>query len=358
MVITDRESVSKEEWLQLPTWRQHRTNYIENEIHESKSVGDPLKFLAAAYVVSLSRTPERLEKFIDNFPLESWPFIMPEHWPAFDGIKKCPKYFTEGGPAYGCLQSHLGIMKRAIDSKWSSPVLHMEDDCQFIDPKRIISTIESCPQDADILYLGCQLRYPTTRIRDGLVKANSGAQRTHAFIVFSFQKIYDLLINCSVHIDWRLEELCRQNKIIAYAAQPVIAVQMSGFSTIRYKQVGAESWDRNIEVFKRDPKFIPVVLLQCDKSIMSNLRDKGIIHAGYWTQNGIDRGLSDLMSGPENQKVKKLKELIMLLRNEAAAFDSAVCALWHPDLSESLVKEAWPQAKISNGDNIDDSFFS
>ena len=48
---------------------------------------DPATFFGGVYVISLTRTPDRLAAFGTTFPSgAAWPFIAPEHWPAFDGM--------------------------------------------------------------------------------------------------------------------------------------------------------------------------------------------------------------------------------------------------------------------------------
>lgn len=216
------------------------------------AVTDPAAFFAAAFVISLQRTPDRLAAFRQSFPGD-WPFAVPEHFPAHDGMAgPPPRYFTEGGPAYGCLQSHLGIAKKAVAARYDKPVLVLEDDCGFVGDagRRLAELLPRVPGDADLFYVGCQIRHPCSTAAEGVVRADVGAQRTHAYVLYPrfFRRMVSLLTQCSVHIDWRLEELTRAGKITCYAASPVLAIQRAGWSTIRYKDVPAESWDSRVPV--------------------------------------------------------------------------------------------------------------
>src|SRR5438045_7090 len=90
----------------------------------------PEDFFEQVYVINLKARPDRLFAFQSNLGKHGWPFKWPEVWeavPGGDGTVPCPPSFREGGGAFGCRQSHVGILQHCMMQVISS-VLILEDD--------------------------------------------------------------------------------------------------------------------------------------------------------------------------------------------------------------------------------------
>lgn len=88
---------------------------------------------AASFVISLARTPRRLAAFRERWPKQ---LEAPMLWPAHDGSANPPpddwfhpdKYHSTQVArlgAWGCLQSHLGILRWAVEhgsDDWFEPL--------------------------------------------------------------------------------------------------------------------------------------------------------------------------------------------------------------------------------------------
>lgn len=80
--------------------------------------------------INLERRPDRWEQFVKACPLQG---VM--RFPAIDG-RKCrpPTWWRQGGGAWGCMLSHIGILQQALmdglDQR-GGVLLVLEDDALF-----------------------------------------------------------------------------------------------------------------------------------------------------------------------------------------------------------------------------------
>ena len=89
-----------------------------------------------AYVINLEHRTEKLN-YIDN------------HLKSKNIQFKLFKALKHDNPKRGCLESHLSVIKKALESKVKY-VLIMEDDCKFIGD---LNSMKPLPQNWDMIYL-------------------------------------------------------------------------------------------------------------------------------------------------------------------------------------------------------------
>ena len=110
---------------------------FKSKMDEDKDVPTPLNaeqlkfFFDRAVVITLDWTPQRLEEFQKHLAQTPWPLRDVEVHKGVDGLKASPPdWWREGGPAWGCFQSHLGVLRKALHDGVER-LLIMEDDCGF-----------------------------------------------------------------------------------------------------------------------------------------------------------------------------------------------------------------------------------
>lgn len=109
-------------------------------------------------LINLKTRTDRLEQFKANQRLIGWPLPEPEIFEAIRGdTVGVPSWFVSGGGAYGCRQSHLSILERAIMDGVPS-LLIFEDDLVWRNTisDQLTTFLERVPQDHEILFLGGQ----------------------------------------------------------------------------------------------------------------------------------------------------------------------------------------------------------
>lgn len=141
----------------------------------------------AAFVISLRRRPDRLERFQSSLPTD-WPYPTPIVHPAIDGrLCQPPDYWLTGAGAWGCYKSHLQILERCLNCGIKS-VLILEDDALFGDhlAYRSHKFFSSLPRDWGMVYLGGQLLFtdifPPKKV-NRFVYQPYNVHRTHAYAV-------------------------------------------------------------------------------------------------------------------------------------------------------------------------------
>lgn len=205
------------------------------------------------FVINLDRRQDRWRQFQKRFP-DDWPFASPERWPAIDG-KDCdiPKWYRAGAGAWGCLQTHLAIWWKLVDSTWDA-VLVLEDDAVF--SRNAIETIRQTlgliPDDWDQIYFGGQHldtngRAPEVVIQDRLIRCRY-VNRTHAYVIrpdFACEAID--YIDCPndrqqrlQHVDYMLGDLHDSHHV--YAPWRFCIGQARGNSDVRMGRHTVEHW--------------------------------------------------------------------------------------------------------------------
>ncbi|MGA1046371.1 MAG: hypothetical protein ACO3ZY_14390, partial [Phycisphaerales bacterium] len=185
----------------------------------AKVVGGP----ARCWCISLARRPDRWRDFVERCPIMESVDLLD----AVDG-NECLMPATSRVPsgAWGCLQSHLRILRRALVEGYDrlgGAVVVLEDDAVFADDfrARSLDLLARTPAGWDMVYLGGQHthgreRHPR-RVAEGIVQAYS-VNRTQAYVIrgaaisIAYRHLDDLGLIADAphrHVDHRLEELHR-----------------------------------------------------------------------------------------------------------------------------------------------------
>jgi GR25 family glycosyltransferase involved in LPS biosynthesis len=223
---------------------------------EELSIQYPLDtFFDHIYYISLDTAVEKRKGLEQH--LHAIGCLTAKHFLAIRGIqdpeKRWEKMIGERGAdsiqknqqaRLGCYQSHLELLKkvRAELEENSKPILILEDDAHLIQTKEMQTAFTKGMQDLasrewDIVYLGCETLCAPTRMSKHLDRVRSSSQ-THAYAVNP--KSINKLINA---LEESLQEeiifpidalLCRfvaQEKISAYALNPLVALQQEGMAS-------------------------------------------------------------------------------------------------------------------------------
>ena len=313
-------------------------------------------FFDRVAIVSLKRTPERLREFNEHLAGIDWPLREIEPLSAVDGTKAPPpSWWREGGPAWGCLNSHLRIIADALRDDIQR-LLILEDDVGFVpDVRAKLGTfLAHVPDDWDCLMIGGQ------QMGDGFVrdvnehvKWVSQCERTHCYALSrkGMESLYKWWSEpISGHCDWRLGDWQGQPGIRCYRPTHFLSYQRSNFSSIRYRQEPSRSWDGELKVATRTA---PVVLLKAPADVVRKLRDECLIHTGYWRAgDDIDHGLHDLAA--HGWPADGVRHWVNMVRDEAGAFPKAVCAVWHPGATEEVFKAAAADLEVKEIGSADE----
>ena len=174
-----------------------------------------------AYVINLEHRTEKLN-YIDK------------HLKSKNIKFKLFKALKHDNPKRGCLESHLSVIRKALDSKVKY-VLIMEDDCKFIGD---LNSMKQLPEHWDMIYLGGTVH----RILDRKYKGYARVQcwTTHCYIInLTNKELVDKIMEAhdyNEEIDrFYLEKI--HPKFNVYVTDPMIAIQKEGFSDIENKEV-------------------------------------------------------------------------------------------------------------------------
>ena len=317
----------------------------------------------ARWVISLARTPLRLQEFRNHWPESLGP--QPMTWVAWDGTEKLPPETWMKPPgqkvsdtvrrgAYGCWRSHLGILHWAVDHgilEQEKPLLVFEDDAIIIAPERIESFLNLLPRAWQIAYLGCQHEREYEQIGDTIVRA-IGPGRTHAMIINPkfIPELLRLWESHETHVDWTLRDNGWRYNF--YAPLPNIAAQMANDS----EMVGRREPMRDWNPLRRSP----IVLLKCSAEIADQLRDKELIHTGFdFLDNNCSANLKNICDnffdkGSERDAIMHLAFAQFVfggptqvgIRTETNMMPRSACAIWNPDFDVFRFKPLLPTAYL------------
>jgi len=114
-------------------------------------------------------------------------------FPAIDGLSvKPPATWPYSTGHYGCLQSHLAVLRLARENEIPA-ILIFEDDCVF-DPEfnqKFVSYMKQVPTDWDVLLFGGRHFEEPIQISDNVARAKK-TYLTHAYAVN--RRVYNVLI--------------------------------------------------------------------------------------------------------------------------------------------------------------------
>jgi glycosyl transferase family 25 len=126
------------------------------------------EFFPHRVCINLDRRPERWERMQARFAAAGVGAV--ERFPAVDGGKLAvPAAWPESSGAYGCLQSHLAVVREARAQVRES-ILIMEDDVVFADGfhEQFQERVRGLPPDWDMLFFGCLHYEPPEPAAPGL----------------------------------------------------------------------------------------------------------------------------------------------------------------------------------------------
>lgn len=196
--------------------------------------------------INLDRRTDRWQCFQEHLADADWPFGRVERFSAIDGHQvPTPKWWRAGAGAWGCHQSHVAVMQRAIQDGVGS-LLILEDDIVLIDgfAERVGAFLSMLPQDWDGLMLGGQHLEPPEIVAPkrgdtpGLLRVRNG-NRTHAYalrgqyLTAACQHLCEYPDHAKrprQHVDHRLGMLHREFRV--YAANPWLIGQSRSMSDI------------------------------------------------------------------------------------------------------------------------------
>ena len=138
-------------------------------------------------------------------------------------------------PKRGCLESHICVIKEALNEQTSKYLLIIEDDCKFIGN---LSSMEIPPSNWDMIYFGGTVHRIIDRQHEGYAKVQCWT--THAYMInLSNKKLIERILEAETYneeIDRFYLEKIHPN-FNAYMCDPMIAIQKEGFSDIENREV-------------------------------------------------------------------------------------------------------------------------
>lgn len=187
--------------------------------------------------INLNRRPERWEQAEAQFALHGINSV--RRFPALDGLTlKVPPGWDGSAGAYGCLQSHLAVVREARHSGLSS-ILIFEDDVVFDSEfnNRFSRYIEQLPPDWDMLLFGGLHVY----VRPQKISENI-SRITNSYSTFAYalkQTIYDAFIELNSQ---SLEPVDKVNAILqqtfkSYCFMPHLAWVEENYSDTQSKHL-------------------------------------------------------------------------------------------------------------------------
>ena len=144
------------------------------------------------------------------------------------------KALKHNNPKRGCLESHLSVIKKALDSNVKF-LLIMEDDCKFIGD---LNSMKQLPDHWDMLYLGGTVHRILDRKYPGYARVQCWT--THCYIINLTNKELVNKILEAVDYDEEIDRFYLEKihpKFNVYVTDPMIAIQKEGFSDIENKEV-------------------------------------------------------------------------------------------------------------------------
>jgi Glycosyltransferase family 25 (LPS biosynthesis protein) len=141
--------------------------------------------------INLDRRPEKWKRMESRFAqLDLQPV---ERFSAVDGSKmQIPVTWPESPGAYGCLQSHLSVVRKA-QAEGRESVLIIEDDVLFEDRfhEKFRERIRNLPENWDMLFFGCLHSDPPVPVASGIGRLR-GSFSTFMYVVR--RSVYDAFI--------------------------------------------------------------------------------------------------------------------------------------------------------------------
>jgi GR25 family glycosyltransferase involved in LPS biosynthesis len=195
------------------------------------------EYFDKVFLINLDKRKDRLDRCNDIFEknnvrdlVERFPGIVPDPSDDIPYTKDTEKIKV---PLYGCLLSHVNIIKRAKAEGLKS-ILVFEDDVDFINIESIEKSVDQLKnRDWSLFYLGANTHVPLEKVDENLLILKRG-YATHA--VAYHESFYDYFIENfeqkKIHIiDVWLSDFGQEN-FKSYCTFPITAVQVSNHSDI------------------------------------------------------------------------------------------------------------------------------
>ncbi|MGY8802940.1 MAG: glycosyltransferase family 25 protein [bacterium] len=204
------------------------------------------EYFDKVFLINLEKRTDRLQQCNDIFK-ELNILDLVERFPAIKRPQAEYDWYISDGKKikigeYGCIASHISIIKMAKANGWKS-VLVLEDDVKFVNHKYFNDSVEQLKEhEWDLFYLGSNTHIPLDKVNSNLLKLKEGFA-THA--IAYHERFYDKLIKAFDKkaieiIDVWLAENGQENGN-AYCTYPITAIQENSFSDI-HNQVIDYSW--------------------------------------------------------------------------------------------------------------------
>jgi glycosyl transferase, family 25 len=148
------------------------------------------EFFPHRVCINLDRRPERWERMQARFAAAGMGTV--ERFPAVDGRGGVPASWPFSSGAYGCLQSHLAVVREARAQELES-ILIMEDDVIFAEEfhNQFRERVRGLPDDWDMLFFGCLHYEPPEPVAPGLGRLRISFS---TFMYAVRRKVYDAFI--------------------------------------------------------------------------------------------------------------------------------------------------------------------
>src|SRR2546423_2011812 len=180
------------------------------------------EFFPYRVCINLERRPQRWDRVQARFAAAGVGAV--ERFPAVDGrATGVPASWPYSVGAYGCLQSHLAVVREARAQERES-VLIMEDDVVFADEfrEKFQERVHRLPSDWDMLYFGCLHYEPPEPAAPGIARLRLSFS---TFMYAVRQTVYDAFIFLNQRERYPVDRnnLFLQKRFLCYCFMPHLA---------------------------------------------------------------------------------------------------------------------------------------
>ena len=182
--------------------------------------------------INLDKRSDRWSKMRSRFSENGLDEVV--RFPALDGSSlSIPASWQSFPGAYGCLQSHLGVVEQARENAWPSVLIFEDDVVLAPEINKIFDRyIDQVPADWDMIFLGAIHGPPLIKVASNVVRV------THSLSTFAYalkHTIYDEFIEQTRKATSVLDENTRalQQDFNCYCFKPNVAWVEEDFSDVR-----------------------------------------------------------------------------------------------------------------------------